>query len=142
MAKFDSVGMDVESITPGIKCHMTKYSSLVTRDTYTYFGHLRLGLYRYGLRMKENGIILMIKAYKDYIFQLYTLKQIRKRIIEEENSRTVPFKMTDWKILSIFVVWTFMLGVSFIVLILEMVYKIRRWLLTNGQSAIMRACIR
>jgi len=69
--------------------------------------------------MLESGVVSMVSNYGLFINELFSLEAIRRDIADEEESRTVPFVMSDWKILSIFLGWAFFLLMSSFVFLLE-----------------------
>jgi len=107
---------------PKIKCHVTlKDTYDVLSIGYFFFGPMHVALSNITHRFQEAGIISMYKDLSAHI--IWTLQYshiIRAEIHAEElSSREVPFVMSDWKMLSIFIIWAFLLGISSIVFLLE-----------------------
>jgi len=116
----DRNGLELEH--PGIKCHIAKRTWMLWQLTYLFSGHLRKSLWHIGNRMLESGVLLMIERYSDYILTLETSSLLKKKATQEEKSRALPFQMNDSKILSIFIGWAFLVGVSLLVFALELSY--------------------
>ena len=119
----ETVKNEMEGSFPDIICHATKGSSTIFQLSYVYFGHLRKELFQYGRFMAEAGIMSLILEYPKYISNLVWNRKIQSRIREEMKSGEYAFEISDWKIISIFVVWSCLLGVAFIVFLIETQYK-------------------
>jgi len=109
----------IEEMNPGTMCHIASETVMYHQHVYYFFGYSHLKLSRAMTSLKETGFIKMYYEYQEFVGNLKYSSGIRKRLIEEDKSRCVAFGMTDWKILSIFIVWIFLLGVGFLVFLLE-----------------------
>jgi len=114
----------IRSYLPGIKCHVTKYSSIIRNIEYFFFGPMKNTVSKIIHRMIEAGIDSVIEKYAQYISFVTNAEVNRARIKEDEaETREVPFSMNDWKILSIFIVFVCFLTMSFIVLLVEIMFR-------------------
>jgi len=105
------------------KCHIVKNTFLFKHEVYIFRGHLEKKLLSISQNMLQGGILEFIYDYCRFVNTLSNLDVMRARIKMEEESRTIPFVMRDWKLLSIFIVWIFLLGIAFMVLLIEVVFS-------------------
>jgi len=104
-------------------CHIVKNTFMFKHEVYVFRGHLQKKLLNISQNMLQAGILGFIYDYCRFVNTLSNLDVMRARIMMEEESRTIPFVMRDWKMLSIFMGWTFILGIAFIVFLVEVVYS-------------------
>jgi len=111
----------IEAILPGmIKCHVTKDTVLPDQTVYFFFGYWRKSFAALGLRMNEAGLITMFRSYTIYIaVLLITAEQRLRGFSSLDLNRGLALKVSDWKILSIFIVWGSLLGLALVVFLVE-----------------------
>jgi len=112
-----------ERNNPGLKFHTTlKNTYTVSSMVYFFFGPLHVALSSITRRFLESGILVMYKDLSDhFIGKLRNLPVIREEIhAEEKRSREVPFAISEWKMLSMFIIWAFLLGTSSLVFVFEL----------------------
>jgi len=103
-----------------VKCHVVSEAVNSRYILNTYFGHAHPKLAFKEQCMQESGIL---KMYEDYKLFFSTLKFKKGVVLMEEaaEGRETPFAMTDWKIISIFLVWVSLLTINLFVFSIELV---------------------
>jgi len=110
----------IQELYPGttIKCYSTLGTVVHKEVVYHVLGNYHDRLTRTLARMSEAGLLDMYQRITNFMYNaLVSTATQREEIII--NSALVPFKLSDWRILSIFIIWAILLGMTLVTLLLE-----------------------
>jgi hypothetical protein len=96
----------IDSLLPrrGLRCHFVKTTTYPVDFLTTYSGYSAQEFHRILLSYQESGILQMFYKFQRFV----TLFQRRLRVASKmgrEEEAEVPFRITDPKIISIFIGW-------------------------------------
>jgi len=113
---------------------------MISQDMiYTFHGHFHRLLAKTVITLLEGGIAHIIYEYNRFILKLPYSRNLE--ILEFKDKRLrEPFKLRDWKILSIFLGWASLLGLGFLILGMELLYNYRS-VLKNAYFAIRNSIL-
>jgi len=100
-----------------MKCYETSGTTITHDQVYHILGTFNERVTSILNRMREAGLLQMYEFIHSYILELSIEAKAGDRI--NLNSTPVPFRLNDWKILSIFIVWSVLLGIAIFQLTLE-----------------------
>jgi len=105
----------------GVSCHMTKNTIVYMKDVYQFHGPLHESIGINMLRLQQFGILNFYdNLMNSYILTFWELKYER---IQASNQEATPFVVSEWKILSIFLLWAGMVGMAGVVWVIEVSIK-------------------
>jgi len=113
------VQINIEKRFSNMFCHTAINTIIPSKEIHTFVGHAHLKLFKSVNLFRESGILTF---YHDLIiyFQNYGFKRVLE--LDEFISRQPKaFALSEWKILSIFCVWTMVLVLSVLLLLLEII---------------------
>jgi len=119
-----SMAMQVKSFLPRTgMCNVASDTAFAIRPIFTYIGEGQATVSFIGRRMFQAGIFALY-----YTYDLFTTTYLEKRKIEvfeyNEAKKEASFSITDWKMLSIFVTWGSLTGLTVMVFMVEIVVKV------------------
>jgi len=127
--------LQMKNIHPELLCHYSKETTISEDMIFTIHGHVHRLLAKTVIHLQEAGIVRLIYEYNRFILKLPYFRNLE--ILEfKDRSLREPFKMRDWKILSIFLGWaSSLLGLGFLILGVELLFNYRS-VLKNVYAAI------
>jgi len=105
------------------RCQFAKDSIYPVLKIQQFSGHLRQPLLRITERMRESGIYQMYRDFKKYA-DYYRVNVRQERWEYAQEKKELPFAMLDPKMFSIFLGLLILLGISFLVLVIEISYLV------------------
>jgi len=104
-------------------CHLVTRTVYPVHLVHTFIGEDHERISSINQKLFQTGIIKLYYNNEMYIYQ-YRDRMSVEKMDHLEARKDVPFTMTDWKILSIFIGWISLMGISAILLGFEKVIKI------------------
>jgi len=112
---------DFHKYYPSINCHVVRNTVILKPLTFFFFGDSKEQLSQVLHKMGEAGLPSM---YSDFAAFLITLSS---RTITSQGNASI--NLGDWKILSVFVGWCSLLGITFLVFVVEILFsRLHRYL--------------
>jgi len=107
----------VEEMADGVKCYTVKEVSDAGEDRFVFGGPELMNLYRVARHFFESG--LMITYYELFRFVSFYPEMRDIERVEYIESHPEPFRLREWRILSIFVGWAALFSLALVIFILE-----------------------
>jgi len=108
---------------PGVWCHSTKNTRIVSPILYLFYGYDAAKLEAIFQRMIIGGLLGMYNNFLEHYLNHYTVRSAASIEGFNDGDKPEPFDISDWKILSIFVVWAALLSLTKVVFLLEMHFR-------------------
>jgi len=105
----------------GLRCEVVQKSVIPTPVIYIFTGYYHAELSDFALRMQESGILSMFRHYSYFVLNLPFQRRLVK-VQEKNEGREVAFSLTDWKILSPFLVWSGLILLTQLIGVLEIAF--------------------
>jgi len=119
-------------LPPGAMCYLVTGTVYPVHLVHTFIGEDHERISSINRKLFETGFSNLYSNNEMYIYQ-YQDRMSVERMDHLEARKDVPFIMTDWKMLSIFIVWISLMGISAMLLGFEKCikiifdYKLRFW---------------
>jgi len=94
---------------------------------YSFHGSRQLDLARITVTFFESGILQFYSKYPDYVFSVQAVREgaaMEPDLVFDRLS--TPLKLKQWKVLSIFLMWTTSIGVALLMLSIEIYFQVLR----------------
>jgi len=104
---------------PNISCYCVTKTTDTDQIIYSFLGLLHETMFKIAEIFIESGILGLYNTNFNYLTNLETMRE--KELKAYNEARAKAFDMTDWKIMSIFLGWAALLGISLLVLMVEQV---------------------
>jgi len=104
---------------PHVHCYVAKKSGYSSENTINLHGPFRSVLARITYAFLESGILFMYGNWENYLIKLPSASLGEKLEAEEKGLGVSAFDMTEWRMISIFIVWAALLLLTLLVYIAE-----------------------
>jgi len=111
---------NMREIDPTLSCNCVSDVVLIQNNVFHFMGLARRKLAEISELLIQSGILDLFRNNYKYVINLNWTQAMDMFEFEERQSK--PFKMGDWKILSIFIALLSLLGLSFLAFVAENIY--------------------